>query len=959
MPSLIVLRAWCLTIALAVPAWASAQATSSAASPRPVTPGRSAVAKPHALTSTTPDASSPRTDLSYLIAPTPAWVSLVALPSGASAQPAPMHYRIIDEQVRVDTNSVTEFSRVVRVVNQAEGLAVASQIELEFDPSYQKLTLHRLEVVRAGQSIPKLDRKRIQLLQREKQLEQRIYDGRVTASIVIDDVRVGDEIDLSYSVQGANPVFGGKFVHNTWMMSQRGPAQLIQVRLLAPASRVIRHAVGPTDATVTSQLRSGMRETVFTRKDVAQLRPEAGAPYAALLPEQLQFSEFADWAEVAAWGEGLFRDAAAGQRSAAKAEEIRAAVAAPLDRALEALRFVQQEVRYFGIEIGPSTHRPNPADRVMEQRFGDCKDKVTLLSALLRGLDVPVRPVLVSVRLRDQVDRVLPSPLAFDHVIARIDADGGPLWLDPTRAHQTGSLKARQVVGLGRGLELAPGTLALSTLPAPFDTERMRVEDRLVVDKFIDGAVLESRVVFRGDMAEMMREAIATQSLATVADNITTAYVRAYPKLNRLTPASVQAVTNEDALALTQRFALPEFWRFPEQRALVGDIVPWGVVESLLPPKSESRRQPLAFSMPGIFRHRIRVEFAEDVFSQPSSRRIDDGDAHFSLSSTVDAARNLVEFNTEVRVGVTQVESSQWSAFNAALARTLPKLGGVVAVPAVPLSRVDALGAQARQLEEDLRRQRVKAVTGTQTQSQFKRLALTAQIDGGRLAPALRAQALVARGVASDHLGLLDDARNDFDAALAIDGNAVEALNAAAVNAQGRGDTERAIVLVDQVLKQQPRDSQALGTRALTHYLSGRLKEARVDWEAALADSAALRRGYPLIWLALAARRGGATSGDLAALAEKYPRSSWPTEWPRPLLDTMFDNADEAAVLQAAKGAKAARESQTEAYFYLGEKLAAQGDVEKARDHWKRAVDLGVVEFIEYNAAQQRLRAPR
>ncbi|MBL0076594.1 MAG: DUF3857 domain-containing protein [Rhodocyclaceae bacterium] len=99
-------------------------------------------------------------------------------------------------------------------------LPIASQIEAEFDPSYQTLTMHSLELVRGTtrttSSMPK-----VQLLERERQLEQRMYDGRVTMSVVLDDVRVGDEIHYAYTVTGLNPVSEGKFVEIIWMMAQR------------------------------------------------------------------------------------------------------------------------------------------------------------------------------------------------------------------------------------------------------------------------------------------------------------------------------------------------------------------------------------------------------------------------------------------------------------------------------------------------------------------------------------------------------------------------------------------------------------------------------------------------------------------------------------------------------------------------------------------------------------------
>ncbi|MBL0076593.1 MAG: hypothetical protein IPP41_11955 [Rhodocyclaceae bacterium] len=121
-----------------------------------------------------------------------------------------------------------------------------------------------------------------------------------------------------------------------------------------------------------------------------------------------------------------------------KLAEIRAALPNRKDQIQEALRFVQQDVRHFGIEIGTSTHQPAAPDKVMEQRFGDCKDKVALLGALFGQLGVPVRPTLVSLRSRATVAQMLPSPLVFDHVIARAELDGQTLWLDGTRAHQSG-----------------------------------------------------------------------------------------------------------------------------------------------------------------------------------------------------------------------------------------------------------------------------------------------------------------------------------------------------------------------------------------------------------------------------------------------------------------------------------------------------------------------------------------
>ena len=155
-----------------------------------------------------------------------------------------------------------------------------------------------------------------------------------------------------------------------------------------------------------------------------RLSVDPQAPYNSLLAEQLQFSEFTDWSEVARWGSVLFASAPGGELLAQQIAAIRSHAGTREAQLLAALDFVQKEVRYFGTEIGASTHRPASPEQVLRQRFGDCKDKVALLLALLDGLDIKATPVLVSLALRSAAAELLPSPLDFDHVIARVELDG-------------------------------------------------------------------------------------------------------------------------------------------------------------------------------------------------------------------------------------------------------------------------------------------------------------------------------------------------------------------------------------------------------------------------------------------------------------------------------------------------------------------------------------------------------
>ncbi|MBN8486680.1 MAG: DUF3857 domain-containing protein, partial [Burkholderiales bacterium] len=195
-----------------------------------------------------------RSGFSYRIEPIPAWVVPAVERAGASVAPAAMHYRVLDEQLRIDERSQEESVHVVRVVNEPAGLTAASQIELEFDPGYQTLALHHVDVIRAGQRSTRLNPQRIQLLQRETQLERRMIDGRVTLSLQVEDLRSGDQLDYAFTRRGRNPIFGARALHATWMGSWRGPVATMQLRVLAPAGRTSRLGIPPYPAGSMSSL---------------------------------------------------------------------------------------------------------------------------------------------------------------------------------------------------------------------------------------------------------------------------------------------------------------------------------------------------------------------------------------------------------------------------------------------------------------------------------------------------------------------------------------------------------------------------------------------------------------------------------------------------------------------------------------------------------------------------------
>jgi Domain of Unknown Function with PDB structure (DUF3857)/Transglutaminase-like superfamily len=100
-------------------------------------------------------------------------------------------------------------------------------------------------------------------------------------------------------------------------------------------------------------------------------------------------------------------------------------------RARALASFLQTEVRYVAVEIGIGGFQPHPAIDVFRARYGDCKDKATLLSTMLHEVGIESNYVLINTN-RGLVNPALSSP-HFNHAILAVELPAGT----PTDRYQS------------------------------------------------------------------------------------------------------------------------------------------------------------------------------------------------------------------------------------------------------------------------------------------------------------------------------------------------------------------------------------------------------------------------------------------------------------------------------------------------------------------------------------------
>jgi lipoprotein NlpI/transglutaminase-like putative cysteine protease len=782
-----------------------------------------------------------------------------------------------------------------------------------------------------------------------------MIDGRITASIVLDDLRAGDRVEWSASIIGDNPVFGGRFVADEWDAYSNAPIGVWRMRVLAPAARDIRTRVGdPAGTTVTSTVHDGLRETVFRRVSVPQAQGDEHLPPAEYLKWQLELSEYADWKDVAGWATQLF--ARAMQPSPALDEQVAALKAKAPDREAllrATLDFVQRDIRYFGTESGISSHQPASADTVLRQRFGDCKDKVALLAALLTRMDFDATPVVVSAQYRDATRQRLPSPLDFDHAIVRVMVDGKPVFLDATRSEQTGTVAARESLDLGVGLPARDGVDALVALPSGRDTVRAETVDTFSFPKLNQEGTMTSVTTLHGETAEWFRMLQASQPQAEIDRAVSAEIARAYPSLTMTGPAEFESATEDNTVKITSRFRTGDYWTLPEQRWLVGHYALYGLAVPLRIPDQATRTQPYRIGQPGRYLHHARIEFGEPFPSNPVNTHVEETNSVFDLHVRFEAQSPHEDAYGELRLLADTIAPADWQAHRDKLNKTWPKLAGAFGVSPISVEQQAALRTEGEALLAKLRRGDMLATTQVQAAAYMKLLAFDKELAADRLPPLLRAQVLAARGAQLDLLGKLDDGKAALEASLKLDPNSADTHVALAENAMLRGDGAAVDKEVAETQRLAPSRTEPYKARGIVRFLAGDMPAARADFVSALQAREEVERMYDTIWLYLAARRGGADG--MQAIKPYEPTGAYP-EWPYGVLQLMEGRIGFAAALEAShENGQRSPSRECELYFYAGEKALADGDLATARKYLHQSVATGVTEFIEYHTAKREL----
>ena len=326
-----------------------------------------------------------------------------------------------------DGSGVRELSAVVRVLSQAgvQGMAVLS---FPYTSSTDTVEFDYVRVRKADGTVVVTPEYNIQDMPSDVTRTAPMYSDIHEKHVTVKALGVGDTLEYLVRYRTTKPQVPGQF----WF-EHTFPKDVVikdeELVLDVPKDKYVK--VSSPDYKFETKDDGARR--IYTwktanleREDTSKQTVKKSGP-----KPSVQITTFHSWEELGRWaGELLRSQVVVTPQIQAKAAELTKGLTGDDDKIRALYDFVSTKYHYVSLSFGIGRYQPHPAEDVLENEYGDCKDKHTLLAALLKAAGYDAWPALINATRK--IDPDVPSPGQFDHVITVVPQANKLLWLDTT-----------------------------------------------------------------------------------------------------------------------------------------------------------------------------------------------------------------------------------------------------------------------------------------------------------------------------------------------------------------------------------------------------------------------------------------------------------------------------------------------------------------------------------------------
>lgn len=306
---------------------------------------------------------------------------------------------------------------------------------LTWEPWHQEHPKIRVRVITSDNQVHPLDPKTINDAPANSD-DPEVYSDRLVVRAPFPAISPGSLVEQETTVSDTGSYFATGIVDRIFFGVVGVPVQYNRLVLDAPASLPLQYKMQLLpDLKPARKEENGRVQIVFDQGPMEALeKVEENLPSDAPAYPSVSFSTGASWRKVAQ----VYGKTVDAQVALADVKSLTAGLIAGKksreEKATAILQYVDREVRYTGVEFGVAALTPRTPAETLQRKYGDCKDKATLVVAMLRAAGIPSSVVLLNVGENQDIASDLPGISLFDHAIVYIP--GSPeIWIDATDEH--------------------------------------------------------------------------------------------------------------------------------------------------------------------------------------------------------------------------------------------------------------------------------------------------------------------------------------------------------------------------------------------------------------------------------------------------------------------------------------------------------------------------------------------
>src|SRR3954447_6331845 len=408
----------------------------------------------------------------------------------------------------------------IRVQSDA-GVQALGQLVFGYNAANEKIEINYVRVKKSDGKVVTAGPEAVQDLSSPVQRDAPIYTDTREKHVTVPALRPGEVLEYNVSTITTTPYAPGQF----WMSYDFEKNAIVldeQLEINVPKGRKITLKVKPgTDA---SERDEGDRHVYLwksSHKEHDDDEDEANKDKLTAREKKhkkdkeakdnefpaIQLTTFPSWDAVGQWYAALQKDRIVPDADVkARALELTRDKKTEMEKFQALYDYVARNFRYVSLSLGLSRYQPHAASEIFANQYGDCKDKHTLLAAMLSTIGLHAEPALMNSSRK--IDPDVPSPSQFDHVITAVPMNNDLIWVDTTTEVAPFRLLSANLRNKKALLMPVSGAAKLVETPTtiPFPSSQL-----LSVDgKVNDFGKLNAKIhfAFRGDVELVMRYSI-------------------------------------------------------------------------------------------------------------------------------------------------------------------------------------------------------------------------------------------------------------------------------------------------------------------------------------------------------------------------------------------------------------------------------------------------------------------